>query len=251
MAEDLQAIRDRLAAAGLEFQGVAPGAGLSALLPGCRSAVVFASGRRLWEAFLDDLRAHPAHLSAEAHPLDAFVVRLVRAADPAPGPGRRWIFCGALEAEALGVGLDFRVLAAAAGLGWRGRLGLLMHPEAGPWIGLRAACLTVEPLAAGGELAGPGPCGGCPAPCVAACPAGAITAAGWQVGPCARHQQASTGCQPGCLSRSACPAGAAHRYDPLQAAYHAHRPTGRPVLAAALGIADAREGIGPGWEAWA
>lgn len=248
-ALDLQRL---LAPAGLDRSGVAPGGDLQHLLPGCRSAVVYGSGRLLWEAFIADLRARPAHLTEEAHPLDAFVRRLVQAADPSPPPSRRWILCGAAgdpQEQAL---IDFRMLAHAAGLGWRSRLGLLLHPEAGPWLGLRAACLTIEELPVTGPLAGEGPCGGCPAPCATACPAAAIHPAdGWQVGPCARHQKQSSSCEAGCLSRSACPAGTAHRYDPLQLRYHSHRPSGRAALAAHLAIADGREGIGPRWEVWA
>ena len=248
-------LQHTLALSGLDRSAVAPGDDLQHLLPGCRAAVVYGSGRRLWETFLDDLRAHPAHLMAEAHPLDAFVRRLVHAADPSPPPSRRWIFCGAAGDPHEQTLIDFRMLAHAAGLGWKSRIGLLLHPEAGPWLGLRAACLTtdaLETLPVTGSLAGEGPCGGCPAPCVTACPAAAIhPAEGWQVGPCARHQGQSSSCEAGCLSRSACPVGAAHRYDSLQLHYHSHRPTGRAALAAHLGIADGREGIGPRWEVWA
>jgi ubiquinone biosynthesis protein len=113
---------------------------------------------------------------------------------------RRWVRC----ADDVPDAPDFRALARAAGLGWASRLGLLLHPTFGPWIGLRAAVFVPERLAAT-PLSGPSPCADCPAPCVAACPAAAIVDT-WDAARCLPWQAARDTCHGGCLARSACPA---------------------------------------------
>jgi len=245
-----EAVVAALAPAGLQRWGVAPVEG-ACPLPGARSALVFASGGPgLWQGFVDAVAAEHARLRDEAHPLDAHVARLLRAADPDPPPSRRWVRCAADEPTFV----DFRPLAAAAGLGWASRLGLLLHPEDGPWIGLRAACFTTEALPPSAPAPGQGPCAGCAAPCVAACPVGAVPAglgARFGIGACAAHRT-SGGCPSACAARNACPEGSASRYPPEAQAYHEDRAAGRAALAARLGVNDdLHAGLGPPWSAWA
>ena len=245
---DLTQVRAELVAMGLNVRGVADGADYTRFLPGCRAVLVFGSGgRALWDAFVADLRLHPEHLAGERHPLDRFVARALEAADPDPGPERRWIRCAADEKQTV----DFRVLALRAGLGHRSRLGLLLHPEYGAWMGLRAACFTTEALPVDGPLQSEGPCEGCPAPCETACPAQAIDQKGWNVGRCAAHQEGTEDCKRGCHSRLACPEGAAHAYEPLELRYHTDRIPGRAALAEALGHADPGAPDPGGWKRWA
>ncbi|HEU5057994.1 MAG TPA: hypothetical protein VFU21_15795, partial [Kofleriaceae bacterium] len=135
-------IQRTLGAIGLDVVGVAAGAAYQDVLPGCRSVLVFGSGAGLWDAFVAALRADPARLGGEQHPLDRFVESAVAAADPAPPTSRRWIFCAAGEPDPV----DFRTLALRAGLGWRSALGLLLHPVRGVWFALRAACFTTAAL---------------------------------------------------------------------------------------------------------
>ena len=233
---------------GLNAIGVASGADYQNVLPGCRSVLVFGNGGgALWDAFVADLRAHPAHLADEAHPLDSFVQRAIAHADPRPPASRRWIRCSADEPDPV----DFRTLALRAGLGWTSALGLLLHPEYGTWLGLRAACFTTEALPLTPALAGDGPCPSCAAPCASACPATAIRDGVWQVGLCARWNTETDDCVTACAARVACPAGETHRYSALERHYHQDRKTGRRALAASLGIADRGEGIGPHWDLWA
>lgn len=251
-----EVVTGSLARAGINVAGVADGSAYSGVLPGCRSVLVFASGGpALWDAFVADLRAEPAHLSGEDHPLDAYVRRAIDAADPSPPAGRRrWIRCAADEPDPV----DFRTLARQAGLGWRSALGLLLHPVHGPWLGLRAACFTVDSLPVASPLAGPGPCGDCPAPCASACPAAAIVPPGgpgrpasFRIAACARWNIEREECGARCAARAACPVGADHRYSPLEFHYHQDRRSGRSALAAHLGITDRRSGVGPAWAAWA
>jgi len=243
----LNPLQRRLAVVGLNASGVADGQAHQDILPGCKSVVVFASGGRgLWDAFTEDLRQHPANLTEHAHPLDDFVARAIEAADPDPPASRRWIRCAA-EPEQF---VDFRPLAEGAGLGWRSHTGLLLHPAYGLWLGMRAACFTTDPLPISTPLRGAGPCGDCPGHCASACPGGAFEGGRMRIRACASFNVRSDRCHGSCDARRACPAGAAHRHGDLQHHYHYARDTGRPALAAALGISDHRDGKGPQWADW-
>lgn len=221
----LQQATARLATLGVDRVGVADGAPWTPQLPGCRSVVVLGSGGRgLWEALVRAVRAQPA-LAHTPHPLDTLVAQAV--ASLPQDPSRRWVLCGA-EAEPA---LDFRTLGLQAGLGWPSRLGLLLHPEVGPWLGLRAACFTTEALTVTGPLPGPGPCPSCDAPCEAACPIGAVSAAGLDWRASYAFRQRDSTCHVGCHARSACPEGRAHAYGATQHLYHQHPPSREALLA--------------------
>jgi len=249
-----------LAPSGLNVVGVADPARWDALagpahqsgvlLPGARAFLVVGNGgSAFWEAFLADLEAEPGHLIDDPNPLDSFARRSVLAADAAlDGIPRRW-FWAAMDTD---VHLDFRVLARLAGFGAGGRLGLLMHPVHGPWLGLRAACLVAAdlPRAVPSEA---DPCAGCPAPCVAACPGGAFPTGRWQVDACSSFKLAGPVCEGTCHARVACPAGAGSRYPAEQLRYHSHRASGRAWLRSRLGVpegADRFAGDGPWWGDW-
>ena len=234
---------------GLNVCGVADGRPFDSVLPGCRSVLVFASGgTALWEAFCRDLRAHPQHLTDEDHPLDAFIARQIRAADPDPPESRRWIRCAA-EPEAF---IDFRPLAHDAGMGWTSRMGLLLHPTFGLWMGLRAACFTTEVLPVTGPVAADNPCDACPGHCASACPGEAFVAGRLKIQRCAAFHVTADTCHGRCHARLACPVGEQHRHGPLQHHYHNERSDGRRMLAEALHIVgDDRHGIGPHWADWA
>ena len=253
-------IFDALHAAGLNAVGVADPARWNAavgperrteeLAPFTRSILVFGSGGgALWEALLADLRAHPEHLTEELHPLDAFVRRAVAAADPGLGAARRRWFFAAADAE---LHLDFRALADLAGLGGRSRLGLLLHPAHGLWLGLRAACFVDLEIPFSAPAAAD-PCAGCPAPCITACRGSAFVAGQWSVDRCSAFHAESTLCASNCASREACPAAPESRYSLAEILYHYDRARGRAVLRNLVGVAeedDGFEGIGPHWHEW-
>lgn len=256
----LDALAAALAPAGFNLVGVVAASEWDAnaaaaqrtvtLLPGTRAIAVFGNGGgALWDAFIADLSAHAEHLCEELHPLDAFVRRSVQRADAVLGElRRRWFYSAATET----IRLDFRMLGWLAGLGSRSRLGLLIHPEYGPWIGLRAACFVEAPWRSRRGVV-PDLCDGCPAPCVKACPGGAFPDGQWNVDRCSGFKSTSDTCRSTCVSREACPLGREHRYPDLAVAYHNHRATGRSALAASLGIApgaDRFQGEGPYWGDW-
>lgn len=122
--------------------------------------------------------------------------------------------------------LPFQRIGAAAGLPTAVPLGLHLHPVYGTWLAYRALILLDVPVEEAPPLPAD-PCAGCDAPCLAACPAGAVTAGGWNALACVDHRVAGADpCADGCHARLACPRGARHRY-PLptrrfhQAASHA------------------------------
>jgi epoxyqueuosine reductase len=209
-----------LADVGVDVWGVADGAAYGHVLTGCRAVVVVAArGRASWE----HARARGGH-----DPVDGAVRDALR---DAPAHGGRWVRFASDAPEhgdptAPVPNLDARALAHAAGLGTPGRLGILMHPDAGPWLALRAAWFTTDALAPTGPLPGPAPCATCAAPCADACPAGALDGGAWDVARCVAWRTGETtgmpGCPDTCAARSACPEGATYRYSDAQHAHH-HR----------------------------
>jgi epoxyqueuosine reductase len=252
--ERLRALVTKLGESGLNVAGVASPVRYDelarlelrshALAPGTRSIIVIGSGGgALWNALIDAIRVDPTRLSAELHPLDAFVQRAIEEADGLLGDGpRRWFFAAADASPAL----DFRVLGALAGLGARSRMGLLLHPEYGPWLGLRAACFTSLALSA--TPAAPDLCSACAAPCVTACAGDAMMTGSFDLARCSAFHRADQACERTCHSRVACPIGAQHRYPIEEITYHYHRRQGRTQLRVLAGVTDdAHEGDAPFW----
>ncbi len=257
-----------LARAGLSLAGWVPAATWDAharagtrtdnlLSGGAGLLVIGAAGPASWGTFLAELDADASVLTGHAHPFDAFVRRRVEAADRRLGATpRRWLSCAA-EDE---VHLDFRKLGLLAGLGATSRLGLLLHPEHGPWIALRAACVLAEaPEDLPPVTAPTSPCEACAAahgeltPCVQACPGGAFPRGTWDVDLCTLAHGEGSACLTTCASRRACPVGAASRYPEDAMAYHYDRLGGRGALRRRVGLpdgADPFEGDGPHWATW-
>lgn len=184
----------------------------AALLPEARSVWLVASGGgALFQAF----SRSPEH-RLPRDPLDAFTRRVVEAAAAAlPAPSRA-VF--PFEQRG-GRYADFVALARAAGLGAPSRLGLLIHRHYGPWWALRAALLTTRELPPGPEPPPFDPCRGCPAPCVTACPGGAVQET-FRVETCLETRRREPGCRLACPARRACVVGREHAYPEEAEAHH-------------------------------
>jgi epoxyqueuosine reductase len=226
MSASLVASEAILAAAGFNLRGALCAARFdalvpepwraSALLPDARSALVLASGgRALWQAF----RASP-ECDGGADPLDRYTERVVCAAAEVvsrAGQAARALFAHERHG---GVYADFVALGRAAGFGAHSRLGLLLHPVYGPWLSIRAVLLTALPWPESPALGAFDPCRGCPAPCAAACPAGAVTADGFRVSACQRTRRREPACRLRCDARRACRLGPEHAYAEAAEAHH-------------------------------
>jgi len=204
--------------------GVPPPLGLQRLLPAAKTAIVIGNGGgAFWVAFRDFCRERPEH-EREPDPIDAFTRRAVETAMATtmdPGAPVRLLYPFRYPDEPV----SFMRLAECAGLGRRSVLGVLIHPRFGPWIALRAALLVPAILTASRPADGFDPCPDCTErACMAACPAGAVTAAGWNVPRCATHRlQTEDTCAARCHARFDCVIGRPHRYPPDALAYHQRR----------------------------
>ena len=227
------AIGDAVAPFGLNLIGVAAPAAYDVLVPapyrltGAATSVVVVGngGGAFWAAFRAWAEPQPG-FDVRPHPLDAFtrtVLELyalpVLAAYGVAGTLR-------FPFDAAEPALSFVHLAEAAGLGRRGLLGILIHPEFGPWMALRGALLLDVVIAAARPADGFDPCPACvERPCLAACPVGAVSvAAGWDVERCVAHRLETPGnCDEVCAARGACVYGRPHRYPADATGYHQRR----------------------------
>lgn len=100
-------------------------------------------------------------------------------------------------------------------------IGVLLHPEYGPWHAYRGAFLLPERLDLPPRLPRPHLCDSCAEkPCLGGCPVGAFSEAGYDWQGCKAHvATAGAACrEAGCQARHACPVGTP--YAPEQATFH-------------------------------
>jgi epoxyqueuosine reductase len=104
---------------------------------------------------------------------------------------------------------------------WDSPVRLLVHSGQGLLVSFRGALALKEVVAVPPPAAIP--CDTCPAPCLTACPVGALTAAGYDLPIChgfldrAEGQDCMTG---GCQVRRACPVSQSYARLPEQSGYH-------------------------------
>ena len=104
---------------------------------------------------------------------------------------------------------------------WDSPVRLLVHSRQGLMVSFRGALALKEAIAV--PPAAASPCDACPAPCLTACPTGALTGDGYDVPAChaflsqPEGQDCMTG---GCLVRRACPLSQSYARLPEQSGYH-------------------------------
>ena len=115
----------------------------------------------------------------------------------------------------------FQRWARATGRAWESPVRLLVHDVAGLMVSYRGALALKQRL----DLppTGPRPCDTCTAPCLTACPAGALTGAGYDVPACHAFLDQPEGqdcLSGGCHVRRACPLSQSYGRVAGQSAYH-------------------------------
>lgn len=104
---------------------------------------------------------------------------------------------------------------------WDSPVRLLVHAGQGLMVSFRGALALKEAVDV--PLAVARPCEACPAPCLEACPAGALTAAGYDLPACHDWLDRAAGADcltAGCLVRRACPVSQSYARLPEQSGYH-------------------------------
>lgn len=117
--------------------------------------------------------------------------------------------------------LPFYAWAIRSGAVWESPVKLLVHGTQGLWVSFRGALALKEVV----DLPPPPPrpCDCCAKPCLTACPAGALTGAGYDVPACHAFLDTAGGrdCMTGgCLVRGSCPVSQSHARLAEQSAYH-------------------------------
>ena len=217
---------------GLFVAGVAPILPQDGCHPALRTVLLLAPEEpRFWDIFTSSAEG----TDTRPDPLDRWSRRVIgrlacrlggKAAFPFGGPPYRPFVAWALR----------------AGRCHASPVSLLVHDRAGLWISFRGAILLRDALPADPR---PSPCATCAdQPCLTACPAGALTAAGYNVPAChawldrlppssvpkypggevpeapgGQSPPALGDCRTGCLVRRACPVGQSRRR-PEQSAHH-------------------------------
>lgn len=104
---------------------------------------------------------------------------------------------------------------------WDSPVRLLVHSAQGLMVSFRGALALKEVVDVPPPLVRP--CEGCAAPCLTACPTGALTGAGYDVPACHAWLDRAEGAEclsGGCLVRRACPVSQSYARLPEQSAYH-------------------------------
>jgi hypothetical protein len=171
-------------------------------------------GRRQWPAFA----ASPEAADRRPDPLDRWSRRVIGELAAELGASPFYPFDGPPF-------LPFQRWAMTAEPVHRSVLGVLIHPQWGLWHSYRGALAFAGRWALPARVEGRSPCDDCLVkPCLSACPVGAFSAERYDVDACTGHLRgAGVEClDNGCCARRACPVGAAHQFEAVQAAFYMH-----------------------------
>jgi hypothetical protein len=218
----LDELRTSLAEWGLNLSGMLPVQEYDLLVPGpwratnlhrgCRGVLIVGNaGRTLWPIF----KASP-EAGLRRAPLDRYTSRVLHRAATCVTPEAS---VATYTDRREGGFLPLLRLAERAGFGTPGRLGILLHPNYGPWVSIRGALFLSQPV----PFSVPArfdPCDGCPAPCAPACPGKAVGPKTVDPRACFRSKLLHPACRHACDARSACVLGPEHAFRPDQITHH-------------------------------
>ncbi|NUB44494.1 ferredoxin [Fertoebacter nigrum] len=192
------------------FGGFAAGPG-DAVPPGTRTLLLLGPAE---PGFWPHLTAQPEWQDGRPDPIDRWSRRVIgriacdlraKALFPFGGPPWHPFYSWALR----------------SGRAWASPVQLLVHDSAGLFVSYRGALALREAI----DLPAPppSPCPACAKPCLTACPAHALTGAGYDLPACHSHLDRAEGqdCMTqGCAVRRACPLSQAYARMADQSAYH-------------------------------
>ena len=167
-------------------------------------------GRQLWQAL------QASGFAGAPEPVDDFSADTVRRYFEASGVAYRLLFPGDEFT------LPLQRLGELAGWHFESPFRVGVNRYWGSWFAYRAVALAATDLMPTPPADWGAACPDCAArPCIAACPAGALTTGTLDLDRCIDYRlQSDSTCASQCLARLACPVGAEHRYTKAQIAYH-------------------------------
>jgi epoxyqueuosine reductase QueG len=200
---------------------------ISSLLPGAKTLVVIGNGGGdFWSGFHAYCETHPGYLQEREHPLDDYTSTTIETVLThhlqAANAAYRYLYPFRFWAEPV----SFMHLARAANIAGPSILGVVVHPQYGPWMALRAAVLLDQEVSMPPQAPGFDPCPTCQErACIKACPAGAVApTTGWDIPACIQHRlRIETDCVDYCHARYDCVYGREYHYPPDELQYHQRR----------------------------
>lgn len=170
-------------------------------------------GSRFWQS----MQRHRTRIEQEADAVDNYFIRTIENLFDVDSD-HRIIYPGNHR-------LPLQALGKLAGWHHDSPLGLGIHPVFGLWFAYRGVIMSntdFTVLAENSDIPSASPCESCDEkPCIAACPATAVTDSGFKVKLCSEYRlQSDSRCQSRCVSRLVCPIGRDYRYVEDQMAYH-------------------------------
>ncbi len=208
---DLEAISGRAAAHRLGIFGGFAAEPDDGLPPGTRTVLLLGPEE---PGFWTHVSAQPEYHDGAPDPMDRWSRRVISVLAADVGAEPLFPFGGPPF-------LPFYSWALRSGRAFASPVQLLVHDRAGLFLSYRGA------LALKAELAlpppQPPPCTGCAAPCLSACPAGALGVGGYDLAACHAWLDTSPGAgclAAGCAVRRACPLSQSYGRLPAQSAFH-------------------------------
>ena len=174
------------------------------------SGIVLGNSQAFWPKFLEAVRESEALRESE-HPLHDYVTATVRRLVQALPMAHevRWAHCSEPSPVAM------QRASMIAGLAHTSPSYLSIHPEHGPWIGLRAVIVLDADCAPGEPVPAPDPCTPCPKPCLKALDIAVTASKNAPIG-----KKVSSSWKLWLAARDACPVGRSSRYSDEQCEYH-------------------------------
>lgn len=167
--------------------------------------------------FWRHIRQSPEFRDGKADPMDRWSLRVISALAREMGGTALFPFGTPVR--------PFFSWALRSGRAWQSPVALLVHDTAGLMVSYHGAVLL--PGACPKQPEPPSPCAGCATqPCRSACPAGALTGAGYDLDTCHAYLDTGPGAvcmSQGCEVRRACPISKNYGRSEEQSAYHMSR----------------------------